>query len=211
MNVINIIENTIYFLALINPPSKILLLSTRYPAFKRSELFSISLRATLIALFILLSLTCIGRVLFVSVFHVEIYSLSVGGGVIIFLIGLKAVQEGSFFYETTNNSQSADISVVPLAAPLIAGPAVITAAISSASMYGIMPTLLWIVTALSINFVLMLVSLDIGRTMEKFNLTGPMVRIMGLIVIAVATQMIFSGCGTWLKSVLISSGHSAAW
>jgi multiple antibiotic resistance protein len=202
MNFFPIIETTAYFLALINPPSKILVLATHQPPFTQKELFSISLRSTIAALTILAILTSIGSFLLVQLFHVEIYSLNVAGGIVIFLVGLSAVQKGRFFYEDVNLAQGSDISIVPLAAPLIAGPGIISAAISSSSSSGLSLTLFCLIIALSINFVLMLFSLYIGRGMEKAHMTGPMIRITGLIVLSVAVQMIFSGFGTWLNKIL---------
>jgi len=203
MNFPGVLENTIYFLALINPPSKIFLLCSKQPPFTRRELFSISMRSTIAALAILVTLASAGSFILVTIFHVEIYSLSVAGGIIIFLVGLKAVTQGKFFYdEDTTSLKTPDISIVPLAAPLIAGPGVITAAISASSIFGLTSTLLSLTIALVINFILMLLSSHIGRAMERVNATGPMIRITGLIVTAVAVQMIFSGCGEWLKHTL---------
>lgn len=201
-----IIENSLYFLALINPISKVLFIASMHPAYSHKELISISMRSTIVALLILVTLASVGNFLLVRVFHVEIYSLSVAGGIILFIIGLNAVRKGSFF-ETNEenekeNSKTLDISVVPLAAPLIAGPGTMTAAISFASMDGTIITIACITIAVLINLVCMLLSLRINRALEKINATEPLIRITGLIVTAVAMQMIFSGCATWVKSVI---------
>jgi len=205
MNFSTVLENTIYFLALINPPSKILFLCSKKPPFTRKQLFVLSFRSNVVALAILSILTSVGTFLLVSVFHVQIYSLSVAGGAIIFFIGFTAVRQGRFFFEEDiRGSSLTDISIMPLAAPLIAGPGVITAAISATSIYGIHLTILCLTIAIAINFFLMLLSEPIGRGMEKFHITGPIIRITGLIVTAVAVQMIFSGCETWIKHVLVA-------
>ena len=137
-----------------------------------------------------------------NIFHVEIYSLSVAGGIVLFLVGLTAVRAGRF-HEDNIAAASADVSIVPLAAPLIAGPGVITAALSfSSSIHSVTFTLLCLFVALMINFVLMLMSLQIGRAMERLHITGPIIRITGLIVMAVSVQMIFSGAAAWLTTTL---------
>ncbi len=138
----------------------------------------------------------------VRVFHVEIYSLSVAGGIILFIIGLTAVRKGRFFEEDKENHKSQDISVVPLAAPLIAGPGTMTAAISFASMHGTIVTTLCVAIAVLINLVFMLLSSQINRAVEKLNATEPLIRITGLIVTAVAMQMIFNGCATWVARTI---------
>ncbi len=197
-----IIEPTLYFLALINPVSKVLFLSSKKPPYSSRELFTLSIKATLVSLLILLILTSIGDFLLVKVFRVEMYSLSVAGGIILFIIGLTAVREGKFFEEDQETKKITDISIVPLAAPLIAGPGTMTAAITFASMHGIAITDICITIAIIINLVFMLLSHPINNFLEKLNATGPIIRITGLIVTAVAMQMIFSGCAAWFRQVV---------
>jgi len=196
-----VIENTIYFLALINPASKIFVLSTMQPPYSWKELSDVSLRSTLVAFLILLILTATGKFLLVSIFHVQMYSLNVAGGIILFIIGLTAVRKGIFFEENALRKVS-EISIVPLASPLIAGPGTITAAIYFASRHGFILTVLCLSLALFINFLIMLSSLHIGRGLERVNATGPIIKITGLIVSAVATQMVFSGIETWVIQIL---------
>jgi len=193
-----VLESTLYFLALINPASKIFLLSTMQPQYTFKELWAVSLRSSLVAFLILLILSASGTYLLVRVFHVEIYSLNVAGGIILFLIGLSAVTRGRFFEETAFSKVS-EISIVPLASPLIAGPGTITASIYFASAHGFSITMVCVSLALLINFLIMLSSLHIGHWLERVNATGPLVRITGLIVCAVATQMVFSGVEEWVR------------
>ena len=46
----------------------------------------------------------------------------------------------------------------------------------------------------------MLFSLPVGRLLRFLHLVGPLIRITGLIVAAVAIQIILSGASEWLKS-----------
>lgn len=202
MQLSQLLENTIYFLALINPASKILFLSTKTPPYSKNDLFKVSMRASLAALLILIALTIGGNFILVNIFHVDIYSLSVAGGVILFIIGLNAVRGGVFYEKNDLEKDVSEISIVPLAAPLIAGPGTMTAAISFASMHGIILTILCITFAIIINMIFMLMSLRIGRFLEKLHLTGPIIRITGLIVTSVAMQMIFTGCADWIHKAL---------
>ena len=66
-----------------------------------------------------------------------------------------------------------NITVVPLAAPLIAGPGTIAAAISFSSINGPAITLLCVSLALLVNLAIMLTSRGVGRFLERFNATGP--------------------------------------
>lgn len=201
MNIPQLVENTVYFLALINPASKILFLSTKEPPYTNTELKSVSLRSSFVAWAILILLVISGNFILTTIFHVEIYSLSVAGGIILFIIGLNAVRNGKFFEKRDLNG-GGDVSIVPLAAPLIAGPGVMTAAISFASMNGVFLTLSCITIAVILNLILMLLSSQIGRGLDKISAISPIIRITGLIVTAVAMQMIFTGCAMWLHRTL---------
>jgi multiple antibiotic resistance protein len=191
-----LLENSLYFLALINPASKLFLLSSIQPPLSRKRLLDLSIQSTTVAFIILLLLTVAGNFLLHSLFHVEIYSLKVAGGIVLFIIGLQAVRNGKF-YESSPNANMGDISIVPLGAPLIAGPGTITAAISYSSASGVSNTLLAISVALALNFILMTWSLWIGKVLDRFQVIGPLIRITGLIVAAVAVQMILNGIGEW--------------
>lgn len=199
MNPSQIIENSLYFLVLINPISKILFIATKHPAYSRPELIRICLRSNIVALFLLVLLASVGDFLMTKIFHVEIYSLSVAGGIILFSIGLTAVRTGNFFENSKTNNDHEDVSIVPLAAPLIAGPGSMTAAISFASMQGVVTTIVCITIAILINLICMLFSSKFNKFLEKFKATEPLTRITGLIITAVAMQMIFSGCATWFN------------
>jgi len=196
MNSMLVISNVLYFLALINPVSKVFILCTLQPPCSHRELAMLAVRSTVVAFLILLVLTICGDFLLRDVFRVDIYSLKIAGGLVLFLIGLTAVRRGRFFEETL--ARSSDISIVPLAVPLLAGPGTMTGAISFASEYGIILTLICITLALAINLGIMLFSARIGKALERMHATGPLIRITGLIVATVAVQMVLDGLGKWI-------------
>jgi len=192
-----VLSSVLYFLALINPASKVFLLCSMDPRPRRRELAHLALKSTLVAFVILLLVITVGTPLLERVFHVQLYSLKFAGGVILFLVGLSAVQRGRF-HETAHRGQLDDLSVVPLGAPLIAGPGTITAAISFATEHGWVPAMLTMTIALALNFGLMLLAFPIGRQLERIHAIGPLVRITGLIVAAVAAQIALDGLHDWL-------------
>ncbi len=210
MNSIKLIELSLYFLALLNPASKILFLASKKPAFTGRQIWHISYKSTLVALTMLLIFCVGGQFLLEHVFHIAIYSLKVAGGIVLFIIGFTAMRKGIFYQKDTDDDSLHetidDISIVPLAAPLIAGPGTITAAISFSAEYGLLPTAIALTLAVLINFLFMLFSLGINRILEYLCVTGPLIRITGLIVSAVAVQMIFDGAAEWMKIVLGNAG-----
>ena len=86
-----------------------------------------------------------------------------------------------------------EISAVPIALPMIAGPATITAAVTFPADYGHISTIIAIVLSLGINLIFMIYAAQIGKFLERFNLLNPLVRIFGLIVATIGTQMVLNG------------------
>lgn len=89
--------------------------------------------------------------------------------------------------------------MVPLAAPLIAGPGTITISISMAAEQGIVFSSIVIAIAVLVNLLLMVSSLRVGKMLNRIHAIGPIIRITGLIVMSMAVQMILSGAGTWIS------------
>jgi multiple antibiotic resistance protein len=194
------VQMSLYFLALINPASKVFLLSSMKPPYSRSVLARVSAKATFTAFLILVSLSTVGQFLLKTVFQVEMYSLEIAGGIVLFIVGLTAVRKG-FFYELDLHGDSTDIAVVPLGAPLIAGPGTMAAAISLASKHGAGVITLSLTAALLVNFLIMLCSSWLGNALDRLHILSPLIRITGLIVAAVAVQMVLTGISQWLGSV----------
>ncbi len=195
------VQMSLYFLALINPASKVFLLSSVKPPYPRKALIDISARATFTAFLILVSLSTIGQFVLKMVFQVDIYSLQIAGGIVLFIVGLTAIRKGSF-YELDLHGNSTDIAIVPLGAPLIAGPGTMAAAISLASKHGAGIITLSLTVALLANFLIMLVSSWLGEILDRAHVLGPLIRITGLIVAAVAVQMVLMGVSEWLSPIL---------
>ena len=63
--------------------------------------------------------------------------------------------------------------------------------------------------ALSANFAVMLCATWIGRALDRVSATEPLIRITGLIVAAVAVQMIPGGIGDWWNAVIQASASPA--
>ena len=92
-----------------------------------------------------------------------------------------------------------DISLVPLATPLIAGPGMIAAVIAGSVADGLVPTCAALTLALLINFLLMICAGGINKFLVKTHLLGPLIRLTGLIIAVVAMQMMITGIRTALK------------
>jgi len=193
-----IIENALYLLVLLNPASKIMFLASCQPGLSRRDNFELSWKSSCAALLILLVIAAAGDVLLRKVFHVELYSLQVTGGLVVFMIGWTAIREGRFMAMPGGGRKPdfTDLSLVPLAAPLIAGPGMIAAVIAGAMQHGLCGTGVALTLAITVNFLLMIFSQAINRVLTRTHLLGPLIRLTGLVIAVTAMQMIFSGLKT---------------
>ncbi|MEO8485689.1 MAG: MarC family protein [Betaproteobacteria bacterium] len=149
------------------------------------------LRECLIAYAVLLVFLFGGRA-FLALMQLSETSLSIAGGVILFLIALRMVfahPEGVF-----GDPGGAEPFIVPLAIPAIAGPSALATVMLLSSRN---PTSLGtLVAALSVAMLVMLVvMLAADRVQRVVGERGvvAMERLMGLVLTALAVEMLLSG------------------
>ncbi|HYD79976.1 MAG TPA: MarC family protein [Paucimonas sp.] len=138
---------------------------------------------------------------FLDALQLSEVSLRIGGGVILFLIALRMIfpQPGGILGDT---DPSGEPFVVPLAVPALAGPSALATVLlfSSNSMTEVMIH----VGALSLVAVVWLVVLLGAERMQQA--LGPRVmtafeRLMGLILSAMAVEMLLAGIRAYLKTL----------
>lgn len=179
-------------IALVNPFQKVFVVTSLQKQFDIKSTRFISVKATITALLILLIFLFSGQAILHDVFRIEIYAFQVTCGVVLFYNGLNGLQKGTFI-NIEKQLSLREISAVPIALPMIAGPATITAAVTFPADYGHISTIIAIVLSLGINLIFMIYAAQIGKFLERFNLLNPLVRIFGLIVATIGTQMVLNG------------------
>ncbi|MFO7870330.1 MAG: MarC family protein [Kiritimatiellia bacterium] len=187
---------TLYFLALINPVSKVSVLAVLPSTQKRTDFMRVIVKASLVAGSILLGSMIFGDFILRSVFRVELHSLRLAGGAILCWVGFNALRKGVFF-EQEMQARFEDVALVPLACPMIAGPATIAACIALRAQEGLLVPALSIVFAVALNHIVMAFSRQISSALGRFNLLGALVRLTGLIVMTIGTQMALDGISAW--------------
>lgn len=193
-----ILDCSLALIALINPISKIFIVSTLAPKISHLDLKRVIVRSSAVALIILLSFIFLGNFILTQFFHIEIYSFKIAGGIVLTFRGFEALNKGLFF-EVKYRQKLEDISVVPIASPMIAGPATITAAVSFPSKYGLAVTALSVVIAVAVNMLIMLLTPLISEGLSRHNIMGALIRITGLIVATIGVQMALDGFGEYLR------------
>ena len=94
-----------------------------------------------------------------------------------------------------------EVSIIPLAAPLIAGPGTIAIGMTLASVSGIIYAVIVIILAITCNFLFMIFAAPLSRLLSNAHMTGPAIRMTGLIVATMAIQFILSGLSEWWISL----------
>lgn len=162
----------------------------------------VAIRGTLIAAGILVAFALIGELLLARL-GISLAALRTAGGVLLMLIGIDMVfARSSGGTSTTDDEEEeavskSDISVFPLATPLIAGPGAMGAAILlMADQEGDLTGQAIIIASLLAIVLLTFVSLLLASKIQRLlGVTGMHVisRVMGVLLTALAVQFIFDG------------------
>lgn len=158
--------------------------------------FEVAKRAVLFAGIILFAFLIVGQII-LSMIGVKLVSFQLAGGVILFIFSLKMVFGSVFSPSEAKPEPDHDLAVFPLAIPSIASPGSIMAVVlltdnhsHSYTEQGITMIVLLVV------LIITLVILKLANPIHRFiGISGSniMIRVMGLILAALATQQIIEG------------------
>jgi len=161
-----------------------------------------AVRGSLIAGGILVLFALLGETL-LNVLGISLAALRTGGGILLMLIGIDMVFARSSGGTSTTDEEELearskqDISVFPLATPLIAGPGAMGAVILlMANAEGdIMLQLIVVASLIAILLATLALLLIAAKIQQLFGVTGMHVitRIFGVLLSALAVQFIFDG------------------
>jgi multiple antibiotic resistance protein len=157
-------------------------------------------KATLIAFFTLVLFAFSGQIMF-DFFGISVNSFRIVGGVIFFAMGWDMLQARLAHMKHTDDEKKIDayvddISVTPLAIPMICGPGAITNAIVLMEDANNLPQKAVLIGVIA--FVLLLTYLIYVGGSKIIGFLGEtgnkvMMRLMGLIVMVIAVEFFFSG------------------
>jgi len=200
MNLKLLLSSLVAFFALVNPIHKILVVTSLEKQFNAKELRYLSVKSSFTAFIILIFFLFLGELIFNYVFHIQLYAFKVACGIVLFYNGIEGLQKGAFL-KIDKNINLDDILTVPIAMPMIAGPATITAAVTFPAQYGRVITILAILIALFINLLLMIYAKQIGKFLARLNILNALIRITGLIVATIGLQLVFDGITNYISTI----------
>ncbi len=190
------------FFATIGPVDVAAIFAAITPDNTGAEKRAMALKGTLIATGILLVIAFFGEFL-LSRMGITLQAFRTAGGILLLLIGIDMVLARPSGATSTTRDETAeaevkdDVSVFPLATPLIAGPGAMGAAIllmadASGDLARQSAVIASLVAMLVLTLVLLLIA---GQVSRFFGVTGLNVisRIAGVLLTALAVQFIFDG------------------
>ncbi len=154
-------------------------------------------REMLIALIIIILFNFIGDAL-MKFLHIQNDTVQIAGGVILFILCLKMIFPPP---HDSNESLPHDMEpfIVPLAVPLVAGPAVLAAVMIYAKQENNSWVMLGaIFIAWAASLIILLASSYLKKILGWRGILA-MERLMGLVLILIAVQMFMSGLSTFMQ------------
>lgn len=160
-----------------------------------------AVRAVMVATIVLLVFAVLGEAL-LSVLGISMASLRTAGGIILLLIGIEMVfartsgASSTTELEDEETQERQDVSVFPMALPLIAGPgsmgAVMLMMAHASDFYQQATVILCVIAIMLLTLVCLFAATPITRLL---GVTGMHVimRVMGVLLCALAVQFIFDG------------------
>ncbi|MFQ5800151.1 MAG: MarC family protein [Candidatus Hydrothermarchaeales archaeon] len=204
-----ILNSFIALLLIVDPLGNIPIFLSLTGKFERREQVFMIRRAVVVGFLTLAVLTVTGNLIFEAL-GVKMYSFRIAGGILLFIISIEMLfgrktRTGSSGEEMEEKRTKEELAVTPMAIPLMAGPGAITAGVV---LYNLAPDalhqgilILNVLLVFLVSYILFLKANEIFSLLGKTG-TTVIIRIMGLILAAIAVQFIISGIGEAAKALI---------
>ena len=137
-----------------------------------------------------------------GVLGISLEALQVAGGLLLLVIALELLRPGGAAADTPDDDSS-NIALVPLGTPLLAGPGAIAATMlytrQADGLGGTLSVVLALVAVLTVVYLSMRFAPVLGRVLRD-NGIELLSRVMGLLVAAIAVQLVAGAVETWVRS-----------
>jgi len=192
------------FFTLINPLGSMPVFMTMTADLEQVHRVKTAKKATVVAFLVIVTFAFTGQLMF-KFFGISVNSFRVVGGVIFFIMGMDMLQARLGKVKIKDSEIKTyvdDISITPLAIPMICGPGAITNAIvlmEDATSFRLKAVL--IITLVLVMMLTYLIYYSSSRIIKFLGETGNnvMMRLMGLILMVIAVEFFFSG----LKPIIL--------
>jgi len=190
MSLAEIISAVVTLTLVMDPLGNIPLFISVLKNVKEERRKKIIIRELFIALFLMLFFLFFGKWI-VKLFSMDMVSLSVSGGIVLFLIAL------SMIFPSKDNGiidEKEEPFIVPLAIPLVAGPSVLSMILiyNMKDPGNIFTWFLIVIISWLINVFILSFSTKIARFLGSKGMSA-IEKLMGMILITISVQMILNG------------------
>lgn len=195
------------FFTLINPLGTMPIFMTMTAGLDQGNRTKTAKKASIVSFITIIMFAFMGQVLF-NFFGISVHSLRIVGGVIFFIMGMDMLQARLGKVKVKDTEIKAyvnDISITPLAIPMICGPGALTNAIVLMEDANSFEKKVILVVSVFVVMLLTFVILYSASKIIKFlGETGinVMMRLMGLIVMVIAVEFFFSGLTPLVQEML---------
>jgi len=195
------------FFTLINPLGVMPIFMTITGDLNAEQRKKTARKATIVSFFTLVAFAFSGQLLF-QFFGISVNSLKIVGGVIFFIMGQDMLQARLSKIKVSDNEITEyvnDVSITPLAIPMICGPGAITNGIVLMEEAGSLESKIILVGAILLTCLLTYIILwSSTRIINFLGDTGNkiLMRLMGLIVMVIAVEFFFSGLRPIVQEML---------
>jgi multiple antibiotic resistance protein len=176
-----------------NVPIFISILKDIDPKRQRAIIF----RELVIALIIIVAFYFLGDILLTAL-GVTQDAVMISGGLILFLIAIKMIFPTENDLETHHKKEKEPL-IVPLAVPLVAGPAILAAVMIYSKQESTLTSVTGIIIAWAISTLILLSSLFIKKLLGTRGIIA-CERLMGLILTLISVQMFLHGITFYLNN-----------
>jgi multiple antibiotic resistance protein len=154
--------------------------------------------AVAVATAVVLSFAFFGHLL-LAYLNVSIEALMIAGGVLLFLVALEMLR-GEHSGEASEGQ--ANVALVPLGTPLLAGPGAIVATMVLMRQYPVGAGRVGVIAGVLVALVAVLVALRLASWCGRYLRPGAIAfvtRIMGLLLTAIAVQLMVQAAMRWVR------------
>ncbi len=188
------------FFVVIDPPGCAPIFASLTSGAPPSHRRSMAVRSVIVAASLLFAFAIFGEA-FLGALGVSLDAFRIAGGIMLFMIALEMVFEKRTERrenraQDVKDSEHEDISIFPMAIPMIAGPGSIASAMLLTSRSNGLPESLTVLGALAAVLLLTLLCLLVAGPLMKmlgYRLEAMITRVLGVILAALAAQFVIDG------------------
>lgn len=190
--IMNPIANTAVFFGLAGDKNKV-------------EQRRIAAKSLLISFFVIVMFAVLGKSIF-HLFGITLSALRITGGILVFLIGYQMLQGSNSKLHTAEETTDTDITVSPLAVPLLAGPGTIATAMNYSAAGGWMEIIITLLAFSALSLITFFCFIYSSKILNAVGESGVdiITRLMGLILAVIGVQMLVAGLNAAITFSAIS-------